>query len=87
MIQAHGERFAKVEWFKVDEQTLADLRPGASFNARESFKAFGERQFGSSFAGVACCSELPGSFPPLWEAALELREQTVTREISELRQY
>lgn len=76
MLQAHEERFARVQWFKVDERTLADLRPGVSFNARASFQAFGERQFGSDFAGVACCCELPGSFPPLWEAALELRQQT-----------
>jgi hypothetical protein len=37
-----------MEWFKADESILADLRPGAPFNARASFKAFGERQFGGS---------------------------------------
>jgi len=34
------------------------------------------RQFGSNFAGVVCCCELPGNFPPRWEAALASREQT-----------
>jgi hypothetical protein len=76
MIHAHSERVTRVPWFKADEQILADLRPGASFNARASFQAFGERQFGSDFAGVAGCCELPGNFPPRREAALELREQT-----------
>jgi hypothetical protein len=75
MIHTHGEQ-VRVQWFKADEQILADLRPGASFNARASFQAFGERQFGSNFADVACCCELPGNLPPRWEAALELREQT-----------
>jgi hypothetical protein len=54
----------RMEWFKADESILADLRRGAPFNARASFKAFGERQFGGKFAGVACCCELPGNFPP-----------------------
>jgi hypothetical protein len=74
MIQAHSERPTRVQWFKADEQILADLRPGAPFNARASFKAFGERQFGNDFACVACCCELPGNFPPRWEAALEFRD-------------
>jgi hypothetical protein len=62
-----------VQWVRADEELLADLRPGAPFNARASFQAFGERQFGGRFAGVACCCELPGEVPPQWEAALELR--------------
>ena len=76
MTIAHKEQNTRVQWFKVDEQILADLRPGAPFNARASFQAFGEKQFGSSFAGVACFCELPGTLPPRWEAALEFREQT-----------
>ena len=74
MIHAHSERVTRVQWFKVDEQILADLRPGVPFNARASFQAFGEKQFGSSFAGVACFCELPGTLPPRWEAALEFRD-------------
>jgi hypothetical protein len=63
-----------VEWFRADEKILAELRPGAPFNARASFQVFGERQFGDRFASVACCCELPAEAPPRWEAALELRE-------------
>ena len=64
----------RMQWVKAEESILADLRPGAPFNARASFQAFGERQFGGKFAGVACCCELPGNFPPRWEAALELNK-------------
>jgi hypothetical protein len=64
----------RMKWFKADENILADLRPGAPFNARASFEAFGERQFGGKFAGIACCCELPGNSPPRWEAALELNK-------------
>jgi hypothetical protein len=64
-----------VKWFRANEELLTDLRPGAPFDARASFQAFGERQFGDCFAGVACCCELPGEAPPQWEAALELREE------------
>ena len=69
------ERGTLVEWFKAEEELLAELRPGAPFDARASFQAFGERQFGDLFAGVAYCCELPGEFPRRWEAALELRGQ------------
>ena len=64
-----------VQWFRAHEELLADLRPGMPFDARASFHAFGERQFGGRFANVACCCELPGEVPPKWEAALELRVQ------------
>ena len=49
------------------------------FDARASFQAFGERQFGGRFAGVACCCELPGEQSPRWEAALEFRPQEASR--------
>jgi hypothetical protein len=75
MTPTNKTRSIRMEWFKVDENILADLRAGAPFNARASFQVFGERQFGGSFAGVACCCELPGDVPPRWEAALELQEQ------------
>jgi hypothetical protein len=81
MLQAHSEQVARVQWFKADEQTLGGLRPGAPFNARASFQAFGERQFGSEFIGVACCCELPADLPPRWEAALELHEQKTKSEL------
>ena len=68
------KRSTRMEWFKADENILADLRPRAPFNARASFQVFGERQFGGKFAGVACCCELPGNSPPRWEAALELNK-------------
>jgi len=71
MAQRKGE--IQLEWVRADKEILADLRPGAPFDARASFQAFGERQFGGHFAGVACCCELPGEVPPRWEAALELR--------------
>jgi hypothetical protein len=67
----------RMEWFKAEENILAELRPGAAFNARASFQAFGERQFGGKFAGVACCCELPGNSPPRWEAALELNRTAI----------
>jgi hypothetical protein len=51
MLQAHSEQVARVQRFKADEQTLADLGPGAAFSARASFQALGERQFSSDFAG------------------------------------
>ena len=62
-----------VEWVKADQDILAELRPGAPFDARASFQVFGERQFGGRFASVACCCELPAEEPPRWEAALEVR--------------
>lgn len=75
MATAQAVRNIQVQWFRADEELLADLRPGAPFDARASFQAFGERQFGNSFAGVACCCELPGEERPQWEAALELELQ------------
>ena len=75
MTIAQKECDTQVQWFRADEVLLADLRPGAPFDARASFQAFGERQFGMRFAGIACCCELPGEEPPQWEAALELRSQ------------
>jgi hypothetical protein len=75
MTIAQKERGTLVQWFRADEELLADLRSGAAFDARASFQAFGERQFGGRFAGVACCCELPAEVPPRWEAALELRGQ------------
>ena len=77
MTITNKKRSTRMEWFKADESILADLRPGAPFNARASFKAFGERQFGARFAGVACCCELPGNFPPRWEAAIEFNKTGV----------
>ena len=74
MATTNKNHSTRMQWVKADENILADLRPGAPFNARASFKAFGERQFGGKFAGVACCCELPGNFPPRWEAALELNK-------------
>jgi hypothetical protein len=74
MTSINKNRSTRMQWVKADETILTDLRPGAPFNARASFKAFGERQFGGKFAGVACCCELPGNFPPRWEAALELNK-------------
>jgi hypothetical protein len=64
-----------VQWVRADEELLADLRPGNTFDPRASFQVFGERQFGGRFAGVACCCELPGEVPTKWEAALELQGQ------------
>jgi hypothetical protein len=61
-----------VEWVKADEEILEFLRPGEPFDARASFQAFGERQYGERFSSVACC-ELPGETPRRWEAALEFR--------------
>jgi hypothetical protein len=75
MTIAQRECGTLVRWVRADEELLADLRPEAPFNARASFQAFGERLFGGSFAGVACCCELPGEIPRRWEAALELRGQ------------
>ena len=72
MATAQIVRNVQVQWFRADEELLADLRPGVPFDARASFQAFGERQFGVRFAGVACCCELPGEVPAQWEAALEL---------------
>lgn len=71
----HKASSTLVQWVRADRQLLADLRPGIPFDARASFQAFGERQFGGRFAGVACCCELPGEASPQWEAALELRPQ------------
>jgi len=75
MAAGKKERDTLVEWVRADEEILADLRPGVPFNARASFQAFGERQFGGRFASVACCCELPGQEPTRWEAALELRPE------------
>jgi hypothetical protein len=72
---AQREHDTHLQWFQADEEILASLRPGAQFDARASFQAFGERQFGASFAAVACCCELPAESAPRWEAALELRKQ------------
>jgi len=69
------ERGTVTEWVRGDKEILAELRPGEPFDALASFLAFGERQYGVRFAGVACCCELPGEEPPRWEAALELREE------------
>jgi len=55
MTIAQRECGTLVQWFRADEELLADLRSGAAFDARASFQAFGERQFGGRFAGVACC--------------------------------
>jgi hypothetical protein len=76
-MSASTESGILVEWVRADEEILAVLRPGMPFDARASFRAFGERQFGQRFASVACCCELPGAVPRRWEAALELREQHV----------
>ena len=62
-----------VEWVKADEEILEFLRPGEPIDARASFEAFGQRQFGERFIGIACCCELPGETPRRWEAALEIR--------------
>jgi hypothetical protein len=78
MTIAQREADTLLHWFQADQEILADLRPGAPFDARASFQAFGERQFGGRFAAVACCCELPGYGAPRWEAALELREQLKT---------
>jgi hypothetical protein len=78
MANTHKECGTTLQWFQADEEILASLRPGASFDARASFHAFGERQFGNRFAGVACCCELPAESAPRWEAALELREPVAT---------
>jgi hypothetical protein len=78
MTITHREADTQLHWFQADQEILADLRPGALFDARASFQAFGERQFGGRFAAVACCCELPGNGSPRWEAALELREQLKT---------
>jgi hypothetical protein len=74
MATAQREQGRILEWVRGDEEILAELRPGAPFDARASFQAFGERQFGERFASVACCCELPGETSRRWEAALELRE-------------
>jgi hypothetical protein len=75
MTIAKREDGTLVEWVRADEEILAELRPGAPFDARASFQEFGERQFGERFAGLACCCELPGEATRRWEAALELRER------------
>jgi hypothetical protein len=75
---AQREHDTHLQWFQADEEILAGLRPGARFDARASFQVFGERQFGASFAAVACCCELPAESAPRWEAALELRKQVQT---------
>lgn len=73
MAIAQKECDLQVQYVNAAEDLLAELRPGVPFNARASFQAFGERQFGDLFAGVAYCCELPGAMPPRWEAALELK--------------
>jgi hypothetical protein len=73
MTISHREPDTQLQWFQADEEILASLRPDAPFDARASFQAFGERQFGSAFASVACCCELPSQGRARWEAALELR--------------
>jgi hypothetical protein len=75
MATANKESKTLVEWVRADEEILTVLRPGLPFDARASFQAFGERQFGGRFAGLACCCELPSETSRRWEAALELREQ------------
>jgi hypothetical protein len=75
MTISHREPDTQLHWVQAEQEILADLRPGEPFDARASFQAFGERQFGAIFAGVACCCELPSQGQPRWEAALELREQ------------
>jgi hypothetical protein len=75
MAVSQKEHNILVQWFRAEEELLADLRPGSPFDARASFQAFGERQFGMRFSGIACCCELPGEEPPQWEAALELKGQ------------
>ena len=80
MTISHREPDTQLQWFQADEEILAELRPGDIFDARASFHAFGERQFGGIFAGVACCCELPSQGRPRWEAALELREQSKAEE-------
>jgi hypothetical protein len=77
---SYKESEIQVHCFNADEELLAELRPGAPFNARASFQAFGERQFGDLFAGVAYCCELPGIDPPRWEAALELKAEQLPDE-------
>lgn len=73
MPTAQKESEVQVQYVNAVQDLLAELRPGAPFDARASFQAFGERQFGARFAGVAYCCELPGAIPPRWEAALELK--------------
>jgi hypothetical protein len=73
MAIAHKESDVQVQYVNAAQGLLAELRPGAPFDARASFQAFGERQFGDLFAGVAYCCELPGAIPPRWEAALEVK--------------
>jgi hypothetical protein len=80
MVTAQKERDIQVHWFNADQELLAELRPGAPFNARSSFQAFGERQFGDLFVGVAYCCELPGEGVPRWEAALELKPEKTPQE-------
>jgi hypothetical protein len=75
MTISQREPDTQLQWFQADEEILQGLRPGLPFDARASFQAFGERQFGRSFAAVACCCELPSQGRPRWEAALELREE------------
>jgi hypothetical protein len=41
MTPTNKTRSIKMEWFKVDENILAELRPGVPFNARASFQVFG----------------------------------------------
>jgi len=66
MTITYKKRSTRMEWLRADENILAHLRPGAPFNAGHRSKLLA-RQFGGSFAGVACCWELPGNFPPRWE--------------------
>jgi hypothetical protein len=75
MTISQREPDTQLQWVHAEEEILADLRPDQPFDARASFQAFGERQFGGMFAGVAFCCELPSQGRPRWEAALELREE------------
>jgi hypothetical protein len=72
------EAETQLHWVQADKEILALLRPDSPFDPRASFAAFGERQFGGRFAGVACCCERPGDRSPRWEAALELWEDDKT---------
>lgn len=77
------ESDVQVQYVNAAQDLLAELRPGAPFDARASFQAFGERQFGHLFAGVAYCCELPGLIPPRWEAALELKTHKAANTLPE----
>jgi hypothetical protein len=82
MTMAQREDGVLLEWVRADQEILAYLRPDEPFDARASFQAFGERQYGARFANVTCCCELPGDNQPRWEAALELRTESATEQRS-----